>query len=156
MFSETVLIAAITAIASLGGAVIGAYASIRIAREQGKTQLSRCVLEGTYHARCTAYQKVFDAETAFTANRTPETATALLYAVKEACVVASPNAAVWMMALVDSAAPSSHVDFDKIRTQMLLAMQRDLATFTEPKIEKYKWSDIGTKADCEDKRENKG
>lgn len=154
MIPETVLLSAITACAGLGGAAIGAYASIRIAREQGRTQLSRCVLEGTYNARRTSYQKVFDAETVFTANRTSESAMALLRAVKEACVVASPNAAAWMMMLAEAAAPSSHTDFDMIRSEMLIAMQKDLATFTEPKIEPYNWSDSKPKTDGEDKGKN--
>ncbi|MBU5626513.1 hypothetical protein KQI82_06215 [Oscillibacter sp. MSJ-2] len=156
MITETVLISAITACAGLGGAAIGAYASIRIAREQSRAQLSRCVLEGTYNARRASYQKVFDAETAFTASRTAETATSLLRAVKEACVVASPNAAARMMLLTEAATSGSYLDFDAVRADMLIVMQRDLATFTAPKIEQYGWSDSTSKPDGKDKGENAG
>lgn len=156
MISETVLIAALTTLAGLGGAAIGAYASIRIARDQNRMHLNRCVLEGTFQARRNAYQRVFDAENEFAAHRTEGTAMRLLRTVKEACVVASPYTAARMMMLIEAATSERYMDFDGIRADMLVAMQKDLVTFMEPKIAKYSWSDSTAKANCKDEGENAG
>lgn len=134
MLSETVLIAAITAITGLGGAAIGAFVSIRVASNQNKAELSRSVLAKCYEARSCAYAGVFDADAEFQRNPTPAAMIDLISVVNRACVVASPETTVALQRYLDLATKRDTEDFRSARATMTVQMQADLRVFDSPAI----------------------
>lgn len=134
MLSETVIIAGITAITGLAGAAIGAFASIRIAKNQTKAELSRSVLTKTFEVRCRAYANVFAADIEFQRNPTQSALSDLVSMVNRACVVASPRATIAMQNFLNVANSRNMDKLGAARAAMAVEMQADLRMFEAPTI----------------------
>lgn len=137
--TEAVFIALITAVSSLIGAVAGAIAVIVTSHVTAKTQLQESAISQCFDARYRACLALMNAHSSLVAKPDdPDRIEAFYEAANAACLSASPETAVKILCFRDAALDSKKKD--KVSAaEALVAMQRDLSTFTIPRIEKNRW-----------------
>lgn len=134
--SETVLIALITFASGIFGAVIGAVSSGSTASRAAKTQLQEVVIRENYAARLTAFQALLDAHyKLLSGNYASDLSDAFVAAANRASLVASPTTVVEITLFRDCTLSRTENRLGAV----IAAMQKDLAVFVEPSIEKNHW-----------------
>ena len=139
--SETVVIALITFASGAFGALTGIIGGIVSANIAAKAQMKQTVIQEQFNVRVKAYQQVFSAHTTFSANENdPKRLEAFLTAIQQACVISSAPTSAALILWQETISPKVPSSVRKAAmTDALIAMQRDLDNFTEPKIRKNKW-----------------
>ena len=140
--SETVQVALITFLSGLVGAIAGVVGSVIAARTSAKAQIEQTVVQEYFKQRVNAFDAVLAAERELElANWSSEAKEKYSEVVSSACLVASPDASKAILKYHD--AIIAHItDMDclgDLKASAILEMQRDLAVFMKPKIEKNEW-----------------
>lgn len=136
--TETMFVALISACSALIGTVAGAFGVIWSSHESAKSQMKTKVIEECYAVRVAAFYDLLNSH--YPLLRDPknvELIHAFHQSVDRACLAASPETAAAILIFRDSvlgALPAPGAASD-----LLIAMQRDLTTFTTPKLRRNTW-----------------
>lgn len=135
--SETIQAALITLISASLGAVVGALSSFFAAKYAAKGQLQQIIVRENYSSRLSAYQALLSAhDDLLNSNYSEESAKAFVSAANRACLVASSAAVVEICLFRDSSLNRT----ENRMSAIVVAMQKDLAVFIEPDIQKNRWN----------------
>jgi hypothetical protein len=155
--SETVLVALVTFLSGAVGAAVGAWGVIKSSERASKGQMQQAIMQEFFRTRVSAYQAVFETQISMSAAQySAESVAAFVTALNAACVVASPQTALYLMELRTAEATKNVADCRKVLPAMLASMQKDLTTFDEPEIRKNLWSQDTAKAAKTDKTKPNG
>lgn len=136
--TETIQAALITFASGAVGSVVGAVSAYLVAKRTAKGQLQQTIVRENYAARLAAFQSLLSSHaTLLSSGRTPESTEAFIAAANQACLVASPSAVIEISLFRDSALDRT----ENRLSAVVAAMQKDLAVFVEPNIQKNRWND---------------
>lgn len=143
--NETILVSLITFGSGAVGAAVGALGVILASRCTAKGQVQQAVIQAIFKERTASYRAVFDTRAAMlAAGRSSETVLAFSQALNAACVVASPQTALYLIGLRDAEQSGDTHLCQKILSALLSSMQKDLTTFDAPKVRKNLWNQRST------------
>lgn len=141
--SETVQIALITFLSGFGGAILGLIGGIAAAKINANAQTKQTVVQEYFKRRADAFTRVFRADIAAIAYpKDIQSVQELRAAIEEALVVASPDTTVRLLLFRDALLSHDDKRITSAKTDLAIAMQRDLTIFTEPKLEKNRWGKV--------------
>ena len=135
--TETILISIVTFASGAVGAAVGALGVISASKHAAKGQMQQAIVQAVFKERTAAYRSVFD-------THSRETVLAFSTALNGACIVASPQTAVYLMMLRDVELARNAQRRQSLLADLLASMQEDLTTFDAPKVRKNLWNQRST------------
>lgn len=143
--TETILISIVTFASGAVGAAVGALGVISASKHAAKGQMQQAIVQAVFKERTAAYRSVFDTHSAMLAEKySRETVLAFSTALNGACIVASPQTAVYLMMLRDVELARNAQRRQSLLADLLASMQEDLTTFDAPKVRKNLWNQRST------------
>lgn len=134
--TETIVIALITFASGALGTVVGAISTHKASKLAAKNQLQQIAIRETYAARLSAYQEVFEAHASLLSSGDDKSLEKrFITAINRASLVSSPQTVVELALFQDSTLSRS----ENRVSAVVIAMQKDLAVFTEPEVFENDW-----------------
>lgn len=144
--NDTIVVALITLASGAIGAITGLLGSIITSRNTAKAQMQQAIAQETFRARAETYTKVFIAEndvlvSGHNIDALVHTIKILDQTIAAAKVFSSPETTAQLVLFeqqVKDRASGKPVSVD--HNGLIIAMQKDLSSFTEPVVRPNKWS----------------
>lgn len=144
--NDTIIVALITLASGAIGATTGLLGSIITSRNAAKAQMQQAIAQETFRVRAEAYAKVFIAEndvlvSGHNIDALIQTIKILEQTIAAAKVFSSPETTAYLSLFeqqIKDRASGKPIAVD--HNGLIVAMQKDLSSFTEPVVRPNKWS----------------